>query len=565
MGVDRARWLVVPLLVAAALFLPAIGQRTIFISDEARYALLARNMVEHGQWLVPHIDDEVHMEKPPLFMWAIALLSLVTGDVNELTATLPAALSGIGGVAVTFMLGRRLFGGLGGLLAALILATTPGYFWLARAVLADITVAFFVVGSIWFFWIAIDTPESERSAMLACYVCLGLALSAKGPAGLMPLLAFAAFVVWDGGWRGLRRLRLLTGVAIIALIASPWAIAFGMQRDTSYLQTVLIDDYAGPHAARWQGVGELFFAAGPLGLKFLPWSLFLPAALWHGWRKSDPAARRKFTLLLCWTVTYVVVMTIMAHKRERYLLPVYPAVALMVGSLWQDWMSSPDHRFLRAHGWLWAGSTAVAGVALLLPLPLRTEESILLPPHLAVKILAAAGIVVSGALGLWATSTGRARAAFSVIAVTMVVTLGYEAWTLVPRYNARYDVRGFAKRVAAHVGPDDNLLAFESSRLSYDFYLRRRVDKIGDAHEVADSLAGPRPTYVIADERAWRTLDDAGVRLHILEQTQLAGRTVVLATSADDRADDTIRSDATPPPPARTGFRDRRPHRRRDT
>jgi 4-amino-4-deoxy-L-arabinose transferase-like glycosyltransferase len=541
MGVDRARWVVVPLLVAAALFLPAIGHRTIFLSDEARYALLARNMVEHGQWLVPHIDDEVHMEKPPLFMWAIALLSLLTGEVNELTATLPAALSGIGGVAATFLLGRRLFGGLGGLLGALIVATTPGYFWLATAVLADITVAFFIVCSVGFFWVAIEMPGRERWAMIACYVCLGLGLSAKGPAGLTPLLAFAAFVIWDGGWRGLRRLRPLTGLAVIALVASPWAVAFALQRDTSYVQTVLVDDYLGPHATRWAGVGELFFAAGPLGLKFLPWSLFLPAAVWHGWRKTDAAARRRFMLLLCWALTYIVVMTVMSHKRERYLLPAYPALALMVGSLWQDWMSSADRRSLRLHGWLWSALTAAAAVALLLPLRLRTEEAALLSPDPGVKMLAVAGLLVSGAVGLWAFPATRVRAAFAVVAVTTMVMLGYEAWTFAPRYNARYDVKGFAKRVAAHVGPDDDLLAFESSRLSYDFYLHRRVDKIGDADELAVSLARARPTYVIADERAWRTLSAAGVRLRVLEQAQLAGRTVVLATRAEDRADAAIR------------------------
>jgi 4-amino-4-deoxy-L-arabinose transferase-like glycosyltransferase len=234
-------------------------------------------------------------------------------------------------------------------------------------------------------------------------------------------------------------------------------------------------------------------------------------------------------------------MTLMSHKRERYFLPVYPALALMVGWLWQDWMSSPDHRGLRTHGWLWAGLTVAGGVALLLPLRLRTEEAVLLPPDQAVKMLAAAGLVVSGAFGVWAASTGRARAAFSVIAVTTVIMLGYEAWTLVPRYNARYDIKGFAKRVAAHVGPDDDLLAFESSRLSYDFYLRRRVNKIGDVNELSDSLARARPLYVIADERAWRTLSDAGVRMRILEQTQLAGRRVVLATRLGDPADASIR------------------------
>jgi 4-amino-4-deoxy-L-arabinose transferase-like glycosyltransferase len=527
--VSRARWLLVPVLLAAALFLPAIGRRTIFVSDEARYALLARNMVERGHWLVPHIDGEVHMEKPPLFMWAIALLSLIPGDVTELTAALPAAVSGIAGVGVTFLFGQRLFGRLGGLLSALVLATTCGYFWLARAVLADMTMTFFIVCSAWAFWSAIETSGSDRRAMIACYACLGLALSAKGPAGLTPLLAFAAFLVTDDGWRALSRLRLPMGIAIIALIASPWAIAFAVQQDASYLQTVLRDDYLGPHVARWAGVRELFFAAGPLGLKFLPWSLFVPAAVWFGCRDADAATRRKFRFLTCWALVYVVVITIMTHKRERYLLPVYPALALMVGWLWQRWLVSSEPRALRVHGWIWSALATAAGIALVLPLRLRTEEAILLPSSPTLKMVAATTIVLAGAAGLWAASTSRTRIAFAIMALTTASMLTYEAWTLGRRHNERYDVKDFARRVADHVGPGDDLVAFEGTRLSYDFYLRRPVKGIRDGKELAASIGGARPVYVIADERAWRNLGATGVHLHILERTELAGRVVMLA------------------------------------
>ena len=78
----------VPLLLAAALFLPGIGQRIIYIGDEARYAVLAQTMVETGDWLVPRIGGDVHMEKSPLFIWAIAALSLAGRRVTELTAVL---------------------------------------------------------------------------------------------------------------------------------------------------------------------------------------------------------------------------------------------------------------------------------------------------------------------------------------------------------------------------------------------------------------------------------------------------------------------------------------------
>src|SRR5437867_11723300 len=110
MGVNRTGWLLLPVLLAAALFLPALGERTIYISDEARYALLARNMIERGHWLVPHIGGDVHLEKPPLFMWAMAVLSLIPGYVTELTAALTVVVSGIAGVGVSFLLERRLYG-----------------------------------------------------------------------------------------------------------------------------------------------------------------------------------------------------------------------------------------------------------------------------------------------------------------------------------------------------------------------------------------------------------------------------------------------------------------------
>ena len=530
----QRRYALVPVLLAAALVLPTIGQRAIYISDEARYALLARSMVENGHWLVPRMGSEVHMEKSPLFMWAIAVPSLVAGDVTELTAVLPAAVSGIGGVAATFFLGRRLFGASAGLFGALVLSTTWGYFWLARAALADMTVACFIIGGAWAFWAAVEAPAGAGRALIVCYACLGVAFSAKGPAGLAPLIPFAAFLIAEEGWRGVSRLRLLRGLGVVALISSPWAIAFAVQRDASYVQTVLIEDYFAPRLAGWDRLSELWFAAGPLGLEFLPWSLLVPVAVWDGYLRGDAETRRKFKLLLCWVVAYVVMMTAMPHKRDRYLLPAYPALALMVGWLWQRWAASPVRRGLRGYGLAWSAVTAAVVAAVLVPLAVRPEVAVLLPSTLAEKVVGVAVIAVAGVAGLGAASSGRVRTTFSIVVLTTALILGYEAWTFAARYNERYDVRGFAGRIASRVGSEDDLVAFQSGRLSYDFYLRRPVREIGDAKEMALLLGGGRRVYVIADARAWRNLTGTGVPLRILEQTELAGRMVFLATRAGD-------------------------------
>src|SRR2546422_11282123 len=81
------RWgfiLLAPLAVAALLFLPGISQRILYSGDEARYALLARNMVETGDWLVPRLRRAGHMEKSPLLIWSVARRSLFGRGVNEL-------------------------------------------------------------------------------------------------------------------------------------------------------------------------------------------------------------------------------------------------------------------------------------------------------------------------------------------------------------------------------------------------------------------------------------------------------------------------------------------------
>src|SRR5207247_1721616 len=119
--------------------------------------------------------------------------SLARRDVTELTAVLPAALSGIAGVGATLLLGRRMFNAGTGLLGALILATTWGYYWHARLALADMMVTFFIVVSLVAFWAGAADGAGRRWPMALFWRCLGLGYSATGPAGPRRLLPCAVF------------------------------------------------------------------------------------------------------------------------------------------------------------------------------------------------------------------------------------------------------------------------------------------------------------------------------------------------------------------------------------
>jgi dolichol-phosphate mannosyltransferase len=541
---------VLPVVLASALFLPAIGQRSIYHPDEARYAVLAKTMLETGDWLVPQINQELHFEKPPLFIWAIALISRLTGGVTAFSATLPAALAGIAGVLGTVLLGRRLFGGPAGLMAGLMLALTPGYFWHARLALADMMVTAFIVWSAWAFWRALDDPASERRWLAVFYVCVGLAVSAKGPAGLMPILVCGAFVLADRGVRGLRMFRPLMGVAILAVVWAPWAIAFITHGGAGLIQSVVVEDY-GVHVGRWERFSELFFAVGPLGFAALPWSVFVPMAAVSGLRSGDPATRRKFWFLAAWSLAYVIAITAMTHKRDRYLLPVYPAIALMIGWLWSEWVSGRLPTALRRHAPLIAVFAVATSALLLLPARHREELAVWIPATLGRALPVVVVLLVAGALAYLACRAIQPAAAFTVLAAGMALVMMYETRVFVVQYNRAYDVRGFADRLAQRVRAADELLAFRYGRLAYDFYLGRSIPQIREPRELAPSLATARPVYVLTDERGRTALETTSKPWSVVEQAQIGGRAVLLLlhgaeTTAPSGADSPSRSESSP-------------------
>jgi 4-amino-4-deoxy-L-arabinose transferase-like glycosyltransferase len=520
----------VPVVVAALLFLPLIGQRALFISDEARYALLARNMVEHGHWLVPHIGDEVHMEKPPGYAWAIALIALLQGGViTELASVLPAALSGIGTVAMTAALGRRLFGATAGLVAGLVLATSFGFFIHARMALADMTITCCVVGSFWAFWRADAEPARAGRFMALFYGFLALGLSAKGPYALMPILVLALFLVGDGGWRRLAALRPATGVLVLGAVISPWAVAFARHQQ-SYVREVVVGDFS-VHFGLWEGLHEILFPFGPLGLEFLPWAVLLPAAVVAGYgKRADDAARRRLKFLACWALTYVVLVTLSSHKRDRYLLAVYPALALMIGWLLCRWQTRGDARSARLPALICAAMAVAGAVAFFLPLPVRDEFGLYLPATTLTALAPALMLVAGGVAVVVAVRAGRIVDGFVALALALAFVLAYGTRLYVPRYNEMYDVKRFSALLNEHVPAGAPLVSFGYARLSIDLYSRREPILMRHATTLRSLLRDRGEVYVFGERRGWRIIEEANVGTwETLAEFPLAGRVVTLA------------------------------------
>ena len=134
--------------ICLATFFAGLGRSAIGDSDEAFYAESAREMVESGDWVTPHYNYEFRFQKPILYYWLVSATYQVWG-IGEAAARFPSALAGLALTLMTFACGRRWFGPRTGLVAGLIVATSFGYFPIARSALPDLPLAFFISLATW--------------------------------------------------------------------------------------------------------------------------------------------------------------------------------------------------------------------------------------------------------------------------------------------------------------------------------------------------------------------------------------------------------------------------------
>jgi 4-amino-4-deoxy-L-arabinose transferase-like glycosyltransferase len=323
----------VALALSAALLGFDLGVRVLATNDEARFAMMARDILANGHWLLPEIGGVAMLNKPPLHAWLIAVAAWPTGEVSQRTAVVPSLLGALGLVAVTCWLARRLFGSGAGLAAGLIVATTAGVFALARSALPDMTLSFGIAAAMAAFVSA--ELDDRRPAWLGFYGLVGVAFWAKGPAGLLPVAVAAAYEVATFGWRGLTRMRVGVGVAIVALLVGPWWLLAANAGREQFVQDVLRTDmlqgYDPLRAWSWRRVVDPLGAAVTI---LLPWSLLLPFAVRSAarhWRKQYAGGER---LALLWAITVFLFVAASYRQRWRYYLPLCAPGALLVSGWW---------------------------------------------------------------------------------------------------------------------------------------------------------------------------------------------------------------------------------------
>jgi 4-amino-4-deoxy-L-arabinose transferase-like glycosyltransferase len=487
------------LLLALLVFGIPAGRRPLWSSDEARFAVLAQDILDHGRWLVPHLRSDVYLNKPQLYFWSIAALSWPGGHVTELTAAVPSVISAVATVGAVAAIGRLLWGGPAGLLAALILIATPPFYSFSHLVLADVMMTAFMTWA-FYFLLRAASPGARAGTALAFYACVGGAVLAKGPAGLAALAAGIAATVATRPLGGRAALRPLHGLAVLATLGVVWFTPYLARSHGTFVSQVFVSHYA-----PWYLSGAVVPRLGQLVallLNFLPWTVLLVAAVpW--WRRHPDEGRRWIATA---TLILALLLALSGTQRARYLLPVYPGLALLTAEFVVRGTRSGGATSLRIGVWALAGFAGLAAVAAPFLFGRVTGSDRVFVPDVGLERGLVVGLVVAVALAVaFAARRGAFTAGVAVAAGLVALVLMVEGVTYPRRYARAYDLRPLADAATQHSASGTTVVAYPDTGPSLDFYVRRHVVSPATP-DSAVGVASELPSVIVTDREHWLQL-----------------------------------------------------------
>ncbi len=499
-------------LVALLTLLPGWGRRACWDPDETRYAWIAQDMLDRGAWLSPELNGLPYTSKPPPFFWLVAATSGVTGDVDG-AARLVSILAAAATTGCVFAIGRRLLGSRAALLGAAALLTMVRPAWTLRQALLDPTVTLASTAAVLLLLRSEGpgaTPASALGWRAGAGLLTGLGFVVKGPVTLLgPLLVgLARWRRAPGAGPGQAVAALLATAAPAALLGalfwSVGALDRGLEVGSPALRHTagLVDKVNGP-----------LFYLQRVWTDFLPWWPLLPAA---GLLALRAPRGHPLRLLLAWLGVGLAVMSCIPAKRQIYLLPLYPPLALLVGAAlarprgW--WAQVPLGVLLAAevgagalaalllpwllHGWSPGPETLAA--AWLAAIRARSPASL-------VGLAGVLGLVVAGggAVGLRALWGGRAGAAVRAAAAAALVATMWLGAVAMPLEDVRRSAAPIAAEVTGAVDHHEHLACVGFGAWHPRVALRSGVARIPVCLSTAElqAFVGTGPATLVLRER----------------------------------------------------------------
>lgn len=501
-------------LLALVLLLIAtgIGPRDPWPADEPRFALVARDMVATGDWLLPRVGGQVYADKPPLFFWLMALCLKATHSLR-VAFLLPSFFAGFGCAVLVYDLGRRLWNRETGIAAALALLFTVQFVWQARQAQIDATLCFWTTLSLYGLLRHLLLGPAWRWYTIG-WAAAGLGVITKG-VGFLPLLILIPFAVLRGPqWQPRKQpgggARWLLGPLAFLAAVSIWLVpmllaARGDPTLAAYRDEILFDQTINRYGNAWHHREPFwYFLVQVIPVLWLPLTLLLPWMIGH-WRSALRSFDLRVALLAVWIVLVVLFFSLSTGKRGVYVLPAVPAFALLCAPYLAQVAA---RRGVQRAMFLLAAAVSGLCVGAWIYLSVRPDKladfvgAYDLDPHRPLVMIAIAAAVVC--------LIARPRRGFLAYAGAATTTLLIVSFWVNPQLNEERSGAAFVARIEQAADPRQELglVAFKEQ---YVLNARRDIVHFGHARwreaeqEMADAalwLSGKPGRQLVINEWA---------------------------------------------------------------
>lgn len=482
------------ILGAGAIFVLSyqLGSAALFEPDEGRNSEKAREILLLSDWITPHENFHPVLDKPIFFYWLIALSYKLFG-ISEWAARLPSALAALGCVALVYFFARAHWGKAQALWSGLILLTCVEFFTLARVVIFDMPLTFFLTLALCAFYGASHSDNVRHRRMLCflMYSAIGAATLIKGLIGIVvPGMVLFCYLSLTQQWSIMRRIYLVPGALLFLAIVLPWYLQVGARHE-GYLRYFFWDEHFGRFASdefdRTQP-WYYFILVGLIG--FFPWTLLWPFVV-SSFRRR--ACDDKTLFLLLWTGLPFLFFSASKSKLPHYILPIFPALAILTASQLVSMFHQSKKKAPAVLSLTWIGYATVVLYFLIghwhpAILPKAIVRGVMgMPWYL--WIYGAVIFVLPILLSFQKISQHVQHEAqrYLLQAIIMILFLVFSAHAMIAASTAR-SARGLSNKALPLITPETQVVFYDTYLAGMGFYLRSE-----------------KPIWVITDGKKKRT------------------------------------------------------------
>lgn len=524
---NSSTWFLKTLIVLFVLFVVLyfyrLGSVGLIDVDEPRYAEAGREMLESGNWTVPYFNYEVRFDKPVLYYWLEAISMKVFG-VNEFAARLPSALSALLCLSVLFVFLKTFYDVTFAFLGVLVLMSSFEFAALSRFSVTDMTLASLISSSVLSFFLGYhEIITSHRFFKFQItefsywyilgFIFLALAVLTKGPVAVILLgLIFVPFFWWIGRLEYFLKNRTFwIGFVVFLILILPWYLMVHFATNGDFTKV-----FFGVHNfSRFTSVvsghrGSIFYFIPVVLIGFLPWTFFLPQAVFSlarkGLRNLLSSTKEQVPWFCLWWVLIVFIFfSLSKTKLLTYILPLFPALSVLI-SYWfsQMFRSQVSNQGLVVGlGIFFLFSIAVLCVCLFnlnLILPREIKDLKLDLPIMFFAFLMFVGISMS-----WASSHKDVRMTTVIIISNFLMLYFCLITFFLPKIDmySQYKLRTFAKSLPRNV----QLATYQIIKPSITFYGRRKIKKYDSIEKIQNRLNQKRKFAFVTKKKLLNNIE----------------------------------------------------------